>query len=412
MQKIHQQTAPPQRCFLGILVAVLMLFQPSIAHAASKVRAFGETLGEGERTSFEKWYFAQIAHGATANAYWSKVVRKRSHRRKLRRKKRSFSKNDYVTTYPPKYNGPSLKRSLLKRWRIFRDKDKPLRTKRTSTLPGIPDFLASAQRHYNFVPDRIPEAKFKRRYAWEALSLGLAKEQVVRIYALETGGNGTADMQAGIHPISKKGRPISSAIGYAQLLAANTINVISKHGAKFLARLREKARRTNDANRRQKLLAKARSLRAMIRTARSVPYRWSRHVALARTSRGRGLHPLNIDGDIGPWLQVLKLAELKSMARRKGRHTLSGAQIELMNLAGPGTGLEMMLSVARDKPTTNFFSRRAYYRNSIVRGRSADGLLVALEGRMKVNIQQKGAQEFARIFDELLRERSRRASNQ
>ena len=41
---------------------------------------------------------------------------------------------------------------------------------------------------------------------------------VVRIYALETGGQGTYDMQSGINPATKQGRPISSAPGYAQLL--------------------------------------------------------------------------------------------------------------------------------------------------------------------------------------------------
>src|SRR5436853_302452 len=79
-------------------------------------------------------------------------------------------------------------------------------------------------------------------YAREALALGLTKSQVVRIYALETSGLGTADMVAGIHPITKKGSPISTAIGYAQLLAANTINEIRKSGPGFIERLEQKAR--------------------------------------------------------------------------------------------------------------------------------------------------------------------------
>jgi hypothetical protein len=218
-------------------------------------------------------------------------------------------------------------------------------------------------------------------------------------------------MLAGIHPITRKGQPISSALGYAQLLAANTINMVAKHGRRFVIRLQAMARRARTRQRRKMLVNKIRSLRAMIRTARSVPFRWSRHVRLSRTSRGRGLHPLNIDGDIGPWLQVIKLAELKDMAARKGRLRLSGAEIELMNLAGPATGLEMMRKVARDKPTTNFFSRRAYSRNTIVRGRDAKGLLVALEDRMSVNIKNKGAQEFGRIFDSLKRDRRDLTSN-
>ena len=54
---------------------------------------------------------------------------------------------------------------------------------------------------------------------------------------------GTADMQAGIHPITKKGKPISSALGYAQLLHANTIGELVKHGDMFITRLQTHASR-------------------------------------------------------------------------------------------------------------------------------------------------------------------------
>ena len=130
----------------------------------------------------------------------------------------------------------------------------------------------------------------------------------------------------------------------------------------------------------------------MLRTAKSIPFNWSRQRALARTSKGMGLHPLNIDGDIGPWMQVIKLADIKKLAERKGLSNLSGAELELMNLAGPGTGLEMMRKVGRDKPTTNFFSRRAYNRNSIVRGRTSAELVVALDVRMNQNLKKEGLQ--------------------
>lgn len=404
-----------RRCAFGLFAAGLALVLAAglacNAHARSKVKSFASTLSQSERSAFEKWYFAQLSHDAALDSYWRSVERKRGIRRALRRKGRPFKARHYVTGYPPSYDGPSLAPDLLKRWRSFRDRDRPRPKEQTSTLPDLADFLSAARRHYRFVPERIPEAEFKRRYAREALAAGLTKSQVLRIYALETGGLGTADMLAGIHPITRKGQPISSALGYAQLLAANTINMIAKHGRRFVIRLQAMARRARTRQRRQVLVNKIRALRAMVRTARSVPFRWSRHVALARTSRGRGLHPLNIDGDIGPWLQVIKLAELKELAARKGRSRLSGAEIELMNLAGPATGLEMMRRVAQDKPTTNFFSRRAYYRNTIVRGRDAKGLLGALEDRMNVNIKNKGAQEFGRIFDSLNRGRRDLSSN-
>jgi hypothetical protein len=403
------------RCRYALVTAgVALLFGLSLAggaQARSVVKRFGDTLSSSDRAVFEKWYFAQLAHGAALDAYWRKVEHKRHVRRALRRKGRSFKARHYVSINPPRYEGPSLAAALRTRWRKFRDQGRPEGRREKSELPRLADYLAAARRYYKFTPERIPEAEFKRRYAREALAAGLTKSQVLRIYALETGGLGTADMLAGIHPISRKGQPISSALGYAQLLSANTINMIAKHGRGFLVRLRAMARRARDRQRRKVLLGKIHALRAMVRTARSVPFRWSRHVALSRTGRGRGLHPLNIDGDIGPWLQVIKLAELKKLAAKHGRPNLSGAEIELMNLAGPGTGLEMMGKVARDKPTTNFFSRRAYYRNTIVRGRDAQGLLAALEGRMQANIKNDGAREFARIFDALLQRRRKLSSN-
>lgn len=54
-------------------------------------------------------------------------------------------------------------------------------------------------------------------------------------------------------------------------------------------------------------------------------------------------------------------------------------------------------------PTSNFFSQGGYYRNTIVRDKTAIELLRALEGRMEVNIRKPGAVEFAQIFDEAAR---------
>ena len=401
-------------CGLVLFQAVAIVFW--VAHvtpaaARTKAGAFSETLTASERSAFEAWYVARISHDAALDGYWRKVRTMWSSRRRKKRARKALTDRDYVAKFPPKYNGPSLPKALFKRWRAFRDKGAPPAKKR-DPLPGVADYLASAKRHYNFVPERIAEREYKRRYALEALTHGLSPIQVVKVFALETGGNGTADMQAGIHPISKKGRPISSALGYAQLLAANTINVMAKHGPKFVARMEGKLRRERVEARRRQLQSKLDSLRAMLRTAKSIPFKWSSQRALARKSRGMGLHPLNIDGDIGPWMQVIKLADIKRLAERKGLGNLSGAELELMNLAGPGTGLEMMRKVGRDKPTANFFSRRAYYRNSIVRGRTSDGLIVALDKRMEANLKKDGSQEFLAVFDEILKQRRRISTTQ
>jgi hypothetical protein len=93
-------------------------------------------------------------------------------------------------------------------------------------------------------------------------------------------------------------------------------------------------------------------------------------------------HALNLDADVGPWLQVLKLRGLKDDAANAGRQSLAGAEIELMNLAGPRTGLEMLMPVAQNMPTSNFFSEGGYYRNTIVREKTAPELLKALNDRI------------------------------
>src|SRR6185369_13316249 len=49
-----------------------------------------------------------------------------------------------------------------------------------------------AAEHFAFVPDRpANEFEFKRAYAKAALEAGLTREQIVGVYAFETGGNGT-----------------------------------------------------------------------------------------------------------------------------------------------------------------------------------------------------------------------------
>lgn len=384
-----------------VAMAVFAVVGPSGVQARSAA-AFKETLGDQERAVFENYIAARSVFDFKIDAYWREVSDKRALRRKRKAAKLDLRDDDYVQSFPPEYKGPYLPVSLQKRWNEFMAEDRgPV--KPADPKPTVKDFLSLARAHYGFAPERVPEREFKRRYAREALALGLTKHQVVRIYALETSGLGTADMVAGIHPITKKGTPISTAIGYAQLLAANTINEIRKSGPAFVARLEDKARRHPEQA--EGIHQKIASLKRMITNARTVPDVWAKQVAHARTGKGLGMHAINIDGDIGPWLQVIKIKGLKESAARNGRESLSGAEIELMNLAGPGTGLEMMRPAGLRAPTANFFERGAYARNTIVRGKTSDELLKALDERMNSNIKNSGAVEFAQVFDELAAER-------
>jgi hypothetical protein len=367
---------------------------------------FAATLSPAQKKLFEDYLAAKTLHDFKLDKYWREVSDLRALRRGKKGKGITLTAEDYARTFPPVYDGPELSAGLAKQWAAFQAKQDEKKTPPKPPLPSLADFLAFSKTHYAFAPERIPEREFKLRYAREALDLGLTKDQVVRIYALETSGLGTADMISGIHPIKKTGSPISTAIGYAQLLAANTTDELVQHGASFVERLRRMASdRALEPIRKAALQAKIEALKAMLAAARSVPHKWDSHVAFARTARGLGIHAINLDGDIGPWLQAIKLGGLKQMAEKAGVATLNGAEIELMNLAGPGTGLEMMRGAARDAPTPNFFERNAYARNTIVRDKTSAELLAALDKRMDGNALNAGAIEFGQAFDAASAER-------
>ncbi|MGE0022845.1 MAG: hypothetical protein AB7S70_04345 [Hyphomicrobium sp.] len=389
------------------LVGLCLVAGPDRAAAAPHgAEKFAKSLSPAERKLFEDYLSAKATHEFKSDAYWREVADRKALRRGKRGRGEAVTAADYVTAFPPKYTGPELSASLAKRWEAYQAKDQEQKKKEPQKpRPGIAEFLAYAEAEYGFAPERIPEREFKLRYAREAAALGLTGDQVVRVYALETSGLGTADMVSGVHPIKKTGTPISTAIGYAQLLVANTTDELVKHGPRFLTRLRSMAAdRSFDGARRDALEAKAEKLAAMIKAARSVPHEWNKHVAFARTRRGMGIHAINVDGDIGPWLQVVKLYGLKEMADKAGMTDLTGAEIELMNLAGPGTGLEMMRPAAKNAATTNFFARDAYFRNTIVRDKTSAELLVALDKRMDDNLTNAGAIEFAEVFRDVAAE--------
>lgn len=369
--------------------------------ADDRVNAMLERLDNDQRRAFQAWREAQRKHQAELSAYWKTVETTRSERRKKLRAGQTIGPDDYVMSFPPEYTGPKLAPEIARIWDQLKPPAEP------KPIPTVADVLESAKAVYDFVPEQIPEREFKRRYALEALAHGLSKEQVVRVYALETGGMGTHDMQSGINPVTKRGKPISTALGYAQLLHANSVSELVKNGASFIARLEAAAKSPGLAPARAAALQKkAKVLRQMLANAKKVPNDWYAHMRYAGTRNGLGIHALNLDGDIGPMLQVIKLKGVREVAERAGRPTLRPAELELMNLAGPATGLEMMTPLGRNAPTPNFFSRGGYERNPVVNKRTGAELLAALDSRMDVHVQKPGAVEFATVFDELMAARA------
>lgn len=406
----HRARAGALGCALLLGFALVAGHCGGVAASEAEIRqAVMAQLDPEQQAAFQSYLSAQRKHSARVDAYWGKIEDLKRARSVKRKARQIFTLDDYVLEFPPEYKGPQLSARIQKLLAAERQRRETPTVPDKSQIPSVSDFLDHARRHYSFVPERISEVEFKRRYAREALKHGLGKEQVVRVYALETGGRGTYDMQAGIHPIKRTGQPISTALGYAQLLSANSISELVKHGGAFASRLEAMASAPGVSEaRRKELRQKVKSVQAMRRVARSVENDWWAHMRLARTGKGMAIHALNIDGDVGPWLQVIKLDGLQEIAATWGMRNLTGAELELMNLAGPRTGLEMMQPLVWDAPTSNFFSRGGYYRNSVVRGRTARELMLELDKRIDAALANDGAKEFAAAFDHVQRTASNR----
>jgi hypothetical protein len=235
----RMRTIPPplprRRAFLMAVAAAVVLLAPA-AWAEELGKDLAAKLTPEQRKVYLDYAKAKGQHDKRHNAYWARVEAKRDARRAKRLLAQAYEADDYIAQQPPKYAGPELPADIAK---IVFEVKPPVAA---PPLPTVADFLAHAKAIYGFVPTPTSEQDFKRRYAQEALAVGLTKDQVVRIYALETGGQGTYDMQAGFNPLTKQGRAISSALGYAQLLHANSVGELVKHGESFARRLLGMAR--------------------------------------------------------------------------------------------------------------------------------------------------------------------------
>jgi hypothetical protein len=336
---------------------------------------------------------ARQAYDDEADAYWNAVIEKRHVRNAKRRNHVPIGLADYVLTQPPLYAGPP------------RPPNPAAPGPEPSEKPPIPvvaDFLKAAAEQYGFVPQRPPsETEFKHVYAKAAAAAGLTRDQIVGVYAFETGGNGTYDMQAGVSPT--RPRAISPAIGYNQLLSTNSVSIMAEHGGRLLLALRKKAKAlTGDAG--LAMERKINVVKRMIAFSRSVPDAWSAHDRLAKTTvGGMGIHAAILDIDLGPLLQVQKLLNSVRFARAKGYTApLSAAELELMNLTGDGNGFDMVTmpqSMRERVPTANFFQQSGYERNPVARRTVVvAGLLAEIEGKMMRASQSAGVKDLAAAY--------------
>jgi hypothetical protein len=347
------------------------------------------------RRKLKEYQEARAAFDEEAGAYWSAISEKRKGRNAKRRDRQAVVLDDYVLTQPPLYSGP--KRPVNPE----PEEEKPPRERKP--LPVVADFLKAAADQFQFTPQRpAAEVDFKRAYARYALAAGLTREQAVRVYSFETGGNGNYDMQSGLSASRPGSRAISTAIGYNQLLTTNSVELLAEQGHEFIKELTARAATSSGATRKamdQKLAV----LKKMVAFARTVPDTWSEHEKLANTPQGWAVHAMVLDIDIGPMLQTHKLLTSVIFARAKGyNRPLSAAELEMMNLTGDGTGLDMVTmpqAMREQVPTSNFFQRGGYERNPVaIRHNTVAKLLAVTDERMDFNSSKPGAKELAAAF--------------
>jgi hypothetical protein len=374
---------------IGLLALGTSACAADITGATSMAEATGY---EAKLAAYER---VHGAYAAEAEAYWDAVSDKRRVRNAKRRAGQAVVLADYVLTQPPVYSGPR---------RPVDPNAPPAQPQERREIPVVADFLEAARAQWGFVPDQPrDEADFKRAYAQAALDAGLSRDQVVGVYAFETGGHGSYDTQAGLLFAKPGSRAISPALGYNQLLSTLTVSLLAEHGNAVVAALRHKAA-TLSGGARQHMEHKIAIVRRMIAFSRSVPHRWKNYERLAKhTQKGMGLHAVLLDVDIGPLLQVQNLANSVRFARVKGFDgRLSAAELELMNLTGTGNGIDMVMmpQALRERvPTSNFFVRAGYERNPVARRtKVVAGLIAEIQQHIARAENNPGARELAAAF--------------
>jgi len=251
------------------------------------------------------------------DAYWSRVNEARH-------------EHKFITEYPPVRPGM--------------DKPKPPDPPGPFPLPkqghfmSVNDMISASKdlmriahpgtKQSDFVISDLDENSFKQRYAQEAMKVGkdfgLSKDEVEdlvkKIYAFEDGGWGTYDTLTNTpeqlaDPNQIKTRRSfhgsGTALGYNQLMLADTRDNVEHKSGELAARLEELA--SEQPARSAELLDKAAMVRGLQETLEHGPpmVRKGKHtVAQWPKNLDPAIQSLNLDGDIGPVLQAHELRNL------------------------------------------------------------------------------------------------------
>ena len=394
-------TRPIRRCLWLPAVALLLAASPATALDAETLSApVADAMAQAAspqaiaeyRRKLKEYEEARAAFDEQAGPYWASITEKRRGRNAKRRERQQITLNDYVLTHPPLYAGPK---------KPVDPAPEPSEPRVRKPIPVVADLLKAAAEEFQFAPQRpAVEVDFKRAYARYAQNAGLTREQAVRVYSFETGGTGNYDVQAGIEHGGR--RAISTAMGYNQLLTANSVELMAEQGQMFIKDLTAKAA-TLSGPQRKAMDQKLAVLKKMVAFTLTVPDEWAAHEKLATTAQGWAVHAMVLDIDIGPMLQTHKLLTSVVFARAKGyNRPLTAAELEMMNLTGDGTGFDMVTmpqAMREQVPTSNFFQRGGYERNPVaIRHNTVAKLMAITDERMDVNSNKPGAKEMAAAF--------------
>jgi hypothetical protein len=389
----------PGTLALALLLTASQAGAMDVAIPAATANAFAQAaspqaIAEYKR-KLKEYLEARAAFDEEAGAYWSSISDKRRGRNAKRRDRQAITLDDYVLTQPPLYDGPKRP--------VDPSPSPEAEPRPRKTIPVVADLLKAAAEQFQFTPQRpVNELEFKRAYARVASAAGLTREQAVRVYSFETGGNGNHDMQSGLSASRPGSRAISTAIGYNQLLTTNSVELVAEQGHDILKALTAKAAQLSGPPRKA-MDHKIAVLKRMLAFTRSVPDEWAAHEKLADTPQGWAVHAMVLDIDVGPLLQTHKLLTSVIFARNKGyTRPLTAAELEMMNLTGDGTGLDMVTmpqALREQVPTSNFFQRSGYERNPVaIRNNTVAKLLAVTDARMDSNSNNQGARDLAAAF--------------
>src|SRR6185437_3953275 len=163
----------PSIALIALAGGLLLTAEPACAQSAPP----GSPAYADYQAKLAQYQQARQAHEEEAGSYWNAVAGKRHVRNAKRRAHAMIELTDYVLTQPPVYAGPPRPISPLP----------PPPVPARPEIPVAADFLQAAREHWDFIPQQASDAEFKRAYATAARAAGLTREQVVGVYAFETG---------------------------------------------------------------------------------------------------------------------------------------------------------------------------------------------------------------------------------